>query len=231
MTDYSVDIARIRISQDDDKTLVWRLKGGFDKKWDHSGEFHLKGNWESVMHKTEVKENILKDVIIFLQNRKLYQERGLPFRRTYLFHGPRGTGKLSLIHSLAGKLNYNICHLTLIEKDLTVDSLVTYMAEVPRRSLILIANVDDTLPSKKRRTDIISLEEEQGCDIQKSKISIMDFCNAIESFESETSPIVIMTAKKKEDIAPELFLPGRYFTFLSLCIDWQYLKSMIWFLL
>ena len=32
MTDYSVDIAKIRISQDDDKTEVWRLKGGFDSE-------------------------------------------------------------------------------------------------------------------------------------------------------------------------------------------------------
>ena len=197
-----------KMSQDDNKTTIYRIKG-YDKKWEPSGEPRGKGNWEALVHKTDTKQKLLNDVTTFLQNRQLYRTHGLPFRRLYLFHGPRGAGKVSLVHSLAGKLNYSICHLNMTEKDLTVDSLIKFMGEVPSKCLILIENIDDAFPSPKRRGDVKALLEEQGCEIPKPKMSTLEFCYAIESFQSETSPIVILTAKDKEDLAPDVLLPGR----------------------
>jgi len=195
-------------SWDDNKTIMYRIKG-FDKKWEPSGEPRGKGYWDAFIHQAETKQKFFNDVTSFLQNRQLFCTHGIPFRRTYLFHGPNGSGKMALVHSLAGKLNYSICHLSLTDKDLTFDSMVKCMGEMPRRCLLLIQNIDDFVPSQKRRGDLKAMLEEQGCEIPRPKVSIMDFCNAIESFESETSPIIIMTAKKKEDIANEVFLPGR----------------------
>jgi len=51
-----------------------------------------------------VKELILEDAKDFLGSRAWYAERGIPFRRGYLLYGAPGSGKTSVIHSLAGEL-------------------------------------------------------------------------------------------------------------------------------
>ena len=196
------------VSRDNNTTMIYRIKG-YDKKWEPSGEPRRRANWDALVHKQETKDNILNDVTTFLQDRHLFQTHGLPLRRVYLFHGPQGTGKVSFVLSLAGKLDYSVCLLSLKEKDLTADMLAKCMGEVPHRCLILIENVDDSIPSATRRAELKAMLEEQGCEVPNTKISILDFCNAIERFESDTSPIVIMTAKNKDDIASELFQAGR----------------------
>ena len=42
-----------------------------------------------------------------------YQDRGIPYRRGYLLHGPPGCGKSSFITALAGELQHSICLLNL----------------------------------------------------------------------------------------------------------------------
>ena len=46
---------------------------------------------------------------------KRYVERGIPYRRGYLLHGPPGSGKTSFITALAGELGFDICVLNLGE--------------------------------------------------------------------------------------------------------------------
>eukprot|EP01052_Picozoa_sp_SAG31_P068425 SAG31_NODE_27233_length_429_cov_0.951515_2_plen_52_part_01 len=44
-----------------------------------------------------------------------YADHGIPYRRIYLFHGPPGSGKFSLIMALAGCLECNVYVLNLAE--------------------------------------------------------------------------------------------------------------------
>lgn len=46
-------------------------------------------------------------------NRKWYADRGIPYRRGYLFYGPPGTGKTSFIGALAGYIKMNLAALSL----------------------------------------------------------------------------------------------------------------------
>ena len=77
-----------------------------------------------------------------------YADRGIPYRRGYLLHGPPGSGKSSFILALAGHLSYNICILNLAERGLTDDRLALALSCVPPNSLILLEDIDAAFPSR-----------------------------------------------------------------------------------
>ena len=58
---------------------------------------------DSVILDEGISEQIVTDVREFIQNPQWYHDRGIPYRRGYLLHGPPGCGKSSYITALAGK--------------------------------------------------------------------------------------------------------------------------------
>ena len=74
--------------------------------------------------------------------RSWYVERGIPYRRGYLLHGPPGSGKTSFITALAGELGFDICVLNLGEAGLTDDRLSHALSNMPPRSFALLEDVD-----------------------------------------------------------------------------------------
>ena len=53
---------------------------------------------------TSQKEALIRDIELYMhdKSRKFYADRGIPYRRGYLFSGPPGTGKTSMSFALAG---------------------------------------------------------------------------------------------------------------------------------
>lgn len=68
---------------------------------------------ESVVLDADLKEMIVNDIKKFFASYQWYQDKGVPYRRGYLLHGPPGTGKTSFTCAVAGALNLNICYLNL----------------------------------------------------------------------------------------------------------------------
>lgn len=80
-----------------------------------------------------VKHRLVSDAKEFLESETFYAERGLPYRRGYLLYGQPGSGKSSMIHSLAGELGLNIYVITLSNKSLTDDTLGELVSDTPSR--------------------------------------------------------------------------------------------------
>ena len=59
----------------------------------------------SVILDDGVAESIRDDVLQFSESKQWYIDRGIPYRRGYLLHGPPGGGKTSFITALAGELS------------------------------------------------------------------------------------------------------------------------------
>uniref|UniRef100_A0A914L0U5 AAA+ ATPase domain-containing protein n=1 Tax=Meloidogyne incognita TaxID=6306 RepID=A0A914L0U5_MELIC len=57
---------------------------------------------------------------------KMYINRGIPYRRGYLLHGPPGTGKSSFISALAALYGHNICMLSLSDR-LIDDAMLNHL--------------------------------------------------------------------------------------------------------
>ncbi|KAL7904494.1 BCS1 N terminal domain-containing protein [Trichoderma velutinum] len=90
------------------------------------------------------KEAILKDVNEYLhpQTQQWYADRGIPWRRGYLFHGPPGTGKTSFSFALAGFFGIDIYVISLQDPGINEDALAALFADLPRRCIVLLEDID-----------------------------------------------------------------------------------------
>ena len=81
-----------------------------------------------------VSERILDDLGEWRGSKEWYRQRGIPYRRGYLLHGPPGSGKTSFIMALAGHLDCSLCMLSLSDESLTDDRLALALSCVPVRT-------------------------------------------------------------------------------------------------
>ena len=198
----------------------------FDGHWVMSGKPRAKRDWDSLILTKDMKKNLLNDVEKFYKNRTMYQEHGVSYRRGYLFYGPNCTGQYSTVLGLASKLDYSICIIDLTEQEITNDNIVKRMESVPSKSIVLIQNIEFALSVTKLTTEIDSreainrvqsqasrestessesgIEKEKEEQDDKKSLTVLGICNALDSYESETSPIYVIQVGNKENVAPEL---------------------------
>jgi chaperone BCS1 len=122
------DAYDLSTTQEEGKTLIFTNWGA---EWRQFGQPRRKRPLESVILDESISDKLVEDVNEWINSSKWYIERGIPYRRGYLLHGPPGSGKSSFIFALAGKLNYNICILNLSERGLTDERLGLALSCVP----------------------------------------------------------------------------------------------------
>ena len=198
----------------------------FDGQWVKSGKPRAKRDWDSLVLTSDFKKDLLNDVEVFFKNRIMYQEHGVSYRRGYLFSGPNCTGQYSSVLGLASKLDYSICIIDLTEQEITNDNIVKRMESVPSKSIMLIQNIEFALSMTKMKTGLDSreainrvqsqasrestessesgIEKEKEEQDDKKSLTVFGICNALDSYESETSPIYVIQVGNKENVAPEL---------------------------
>jgi len=89
-----------------------------------------------------VKELILEDARDFLKSKQWYADRGIPFRRGYLLYGAPGSGKTSIIHSLAGELGLDIYIISLSKNGLDDSTLNALISSLPEQCIAIMEDID-----------------------------------------------------------------------------------------
>lgn len=155
---------------------------------------------QSVILADGVAEDLLADARTFLASEPWYAERGIPWRRGYLLHGPPGTGKTSIIKALASELSLDLSMLTLASERLDDQHLCALMGSAPPRSLLLLEDVDAVFRGREAG------EAAKG-------VTFSGLLNAIDGVLSQEGHMLFLTTNHLERLDPALIRPGR--------VDWQ----------
>lgn len=150
----------------------------------------------SVILRASLIDDIVVDIRNFLAAESWYAERGVPWRRGYLLHGPPGTGKTSLIRALSGAFDRDLALLNIASDRLDDIKLATLMAEIPERSIIVLEDIDAAFNGR------TSQDAGKG-------ITFSGLLNALDGILSQDGRILFMTTNHPERLDPALVRPGR----------------------
>lgn len=180
---------------EENKTIIFTNWGS---EWRQFGQPRRKRSLDSVVLDDGVAQRLLHDVFDWQRSSKWYSDRGIPYRRGYLLHGPPGSGKSSFIYALAGQLDMNICVLNLSERGLTDDRLALALSTVPPQSIVLLEDVDAAFPSRDRTSSHGS-----------SEVTFSGLLNVLDGVAASEDRLVFMTTNHIERLDPALIRPGR----------------------
>ena len=179
------------------KTIIYTSR---NIAWEKSGEPKRRRPFDSVVLEEGLADKIVHDVQEFLHARTWYLDRGIPYRRGYLLHGPPGTGKTSFVQALAGKLDFNIAMLSLSQRGLTDDLLNQLLLNIPARTIVLLEDADAAFSNRRQRdTDGYS-----GANVTYSGL-----LNALDGVASAEERIIFMTTNHIDRLDDALVRPGR----------------------
>jgi len=192
------DAKEMAMGKEEGRTVIYNPMG---HEWRPFGNPKQIRPFTSVILDGTTGEEIAADVRDFLQSQNWYLDRGVPYRRGYLLHGPPGCGKSSYVLALSGALRYSICVLSLGDPSLTDDRLQHLLAVVPPQTIILIEDIDQAAS--------VQAEREDGPFAGSTRVTFSGLLNALDGVTATEERLVFMTTNKYSTLPPALIRPGR----------------------
>ncbi|UQC86204.1 uncharacterized protein CLUP02_11704 [Colletotrichum lupini] len=172
---------------------------------------------ETVHFDEKTKTELVNDIETYLnqKTRKFYTERGIPYRRGYLFYGPPGTGKTSLSLALASYFNLELylLHIPSIRDDNDLENLFTAL---PPKCIVLLEDIDaiGIQHRKKFEPDDSSSEDSDSSassarSFGRCRCTLSGLLNVLDGVASQEGRIVLMTSNVAHKLDRALVRPGR----------------------
>jgi len=153
-------------------------------------------------------EVLLDDMRAFFACEEWYAERGVPYRRGYLFHGPPGCGKTTFVTAAAGQLECPIYILNLAEPALSDLGLLKLVTDAPPRSILLMEDVDAAFHGVLGKNGK-SESQSQREGLHMGQLTFSGLLNALDGVAGQEGKIVVMTTNHPENLDGALVRPGR----------------------
>jgi len=170
----------------------------------------------TVVLEQEQKEIFVDDIKDYLEpgTQKWYSDRGIPYRRGYLLHGPPGTGKSSLSFAAAGLLGLKIYVLSLASKALSDSGLASLFDALPPRCVVLLEDIDTINIAQSRKPVDATGETAKKSTTDSStevdtRVSLSGLLNVIDGVASPEGRVLILTTNHPGKLDAALIRPGR----------------------
>jgi len=154
-------------------------------------------------------EEILADMHAFLSREDWYAQRGVPYRRGYLFHGPPGCGKTTFVTAAAGQLKCPIYVLNLADPYLSDLALLKLVTDAQPRSILLAEDVDAAFHDVLGKPGAPMAGNSQRDGAHTGQLTFSGVLNALDGVAGQEGKIVVMTTNHPEKLDPALVRPGR----------------------
>ncbi len=207
-------------SQQPLRDLVERAKGVHENDgtirvylW-HMGGFMLvdrkrKRDLSTIFVPQATKDMLVNDLAAFMARREEYARRGTPWRRGYLFEGPPGTGKSSLIFALASHLGRPVFVINLanVGGDNGLQSAFNVaggkgIVVIEDADTVRITNSREEAPPPQAATTVPGLPEQQH-------LTLSGLLNAIDGVAAREGRILFVTSNHSDRLDAALMRPGR----------------------
>lgn len=151
---------------------------------------------DSVALPAAQKAQIVADLGKFLEDEEKYNHLALPWHRGYMFKGPPGTGKTSLVKALACHYNLDLWYISLADLK-TETSLLSLLADVTPRSILLLEDIDSMKITNEDNTS------------EPGTISISSLLNTLDGVATPHGLITMMTTNNFDRLDKRLIRNGR----------------------
>ncbi|QPC72370.1 hypothetical protein HYE68_003122 [Fusarium pseudograminearum] len=219
------------IKKDEQQTVIYRGSlgsNGGDPTWQRCLS-RASRPISTVILDEKTKSELIEDVTDYLNpnTRRWYSNRGIPYRRGYLLYGPPGTGKSSLSLALAGFFRMRIYMVSLSSILATEENLASLFAELPRRCVVLLEDIDSAglTHTREEKKGDNSTETETvvpvpaapaqpgapptAAPMPPGRLSLSGLLNILDGVASQEGRILIMTTNHLEKLDKALIRPGR----------------------
>lgn len=162
--------------------------------------YREKRNPSTLFHK--VYPLVKADLQRFLTARDWYATRGIPYHRGYLLSGPPGTGKTSIVKTIAGELNIPIFVVTRISD---MSKFLNLRDDQPK--IILMEDIDRDFKENKGET--VKADDASAAGMAIGGFKVSEFLNAIDGIVCSTACVFIFTANDPTYLPDAMMRPGR----------------------
>lgn len=176
---------------------------------------HAKRDIDTVFHEPSLLTSIIDDLRNFIESRRYYEQRGLVHKRGYIFQGPPGGGKTTMVNYLASRFDLPMFIYSTGSdgfRSTTIDAFLRNAHSVANEEkgpnggqcyITLFEDVDHIFFLDEK-------EDDTNTNTFQPKNNMHTVLNALDGFlTSCPGRIVIFTSNNPEKLPEKLMRPGR----------------------
>jgi len=157
-------------------------------------------NPDTLIYRPGLFDNITAEIRQFRESRQWYHDLGIPYKKTFLLHGPPGSGKTSMVMALSTLLESPLYSIDLSTGIGDANSLLFALHNIPENSIILIEDIHTVGSDRKIR-------DNSGRD--PGRLTVEGLTNILDGALSAEGTMIILTTNYPELLDERLIRSGR----------------------